>query len=111
MSADKAKTTNEVQDKTTKGSLDPQSITTTFKRNGKGKVTYSHRQHTKTESKAEIVQWVCESMRPFKIIKDHEFQCLMKTGQPGYYIPLQTTVSWDVKQVFMNTWKRVTKTL
>jgi hypothetical protein len=110
-SANKVKTAKEVQDTTTKGSLDPQSITAVFRRNGKGKVTYSHQQHTKTESKAEIVQWVCESMQPFKIVEDHGFQCLMKTGQPGYYIPSRTIVSWDVKQVFVNTWKHIAKTL
>jgi hypothetical protein len=55
-SADKAKMAKEVRDTTTKGSLDPQLITTAFKRKGRGKVTYSHQQHTKTESKAEIVQ-------------------------------------------------------
>jgi len=30
-------------------------ITSAFERKGKGKVTYSHRQHTKTEACAEIV--------------------------------------------------------
>jgi hypothetical protein len=31
------------------------SITAAFERKGKGKVTYSHRQHMKTESQAKIV--------------------------------------------------------
>jgi hypothetical protein len=26
-------------------------------------------------------------MRPFEIVEDCGFQCLMKTGQPAYYIP------------------------
>ncbi|KDR67834.1 hypothetical protein GALMADRAFT_79372 [Galerina marginata CBS 339.88] len=34
------------------------SITAVFKRIGKDKITYSHRQHTKTEACAEIVRWV-----------------------------------------------------
>jgi hypothetical protein len=106
-SADKAKDAKEVRDTTIKGSLDPQSITAVFERKGKGKVTYSHRQHTKTESKAEIVRWVSESMRPFEIVEDRGFQCLMKTGRPEYYIPSRTTVSRDVKQVFANTRKRI----
>jgi len=54
------------------------SITTAFERKGKGKVTFSHRQHTKTQTRlvmtlqlsnipnvawfrAEIVRWVSES--------------------------------------------------
>jgi hypothetical protein len=54
-SADKAKTAKEVRATTGKGSLDPQSITAVFERTGKGKVTYSNQQYTKTESKAKIV--------------------------------------------------------
>ncbi|KAF8495266.1 hypothetical protein F5888DRAFT_1615865 [Russula emetica] len=87
-SADKAKTAKEVHTTTVKGSLDPQSITAIFEQTGKGKVTYSNRQHTKTESKAEMVQWVSESMRPFDIVEDQGFQCIMKTGWPEFYIPL-----------------------
>jgi len=47
--ADKAASANEVRQTTVKGALDPQSITAVFERKGKGKVTYSYRQHTKTE--------------------------------------------------------------
>jgi hypothetical protein len=54
-SADKACNANEVHRTTVKGVLNPQSIMAAFKRKGKGKVTYSHCQHTKTESRAEIV--------------------------------------------------------
>jgi hypothetical protein len=50
-SADKAANASEVRNTTVKGSLDPQSITAAFERKGKGKVTYSHRQHTKTEAR------------------------------------------------------------
>jgi hypothetical protein len=49
----------------------------------------------------EIVQWVAESMHPFKIVEDRGFQCLMKTGRPDYYIPSAQTVSCDVKKIFM----------
>ena len=38
-----------------KSTLDPQSIMVAFKRKGKGKVKYSHRQHMKTELRAEII--------------------------------------------------------
>ena len=78
-----------------------------FEWKGKGKVKYSHRQHTKTKARAEIVRWVAESKRPFKIVVDRGFQSLMKTGRPEYYIPSPTTVSWDVKKVFVNVHKQM----
>jgi ribosome maturation protein Sdo1 len=78
--ADKANNANEVQLTTVKGLLDPQSITATFEWKGKGKVTFSHRQHTKTESRAEIVRWVAESKLPLNIVSNRGFQSLMKTG-------------------------------
>jgi hypothetical protein len=105
--ADSAKNANEVRATTVMGALNPQSITAAFERNGKGKVTYSHRQHTKTEARAEIVRWVAESKRPFEIVADRGFQSLMKTGRPEYYIPSPTTVSRDVKKVFVNVRKRM----
>ena len=49
--ADKATNANDVRRTTVKGALDPQSITAAFERKGKGKVTFSHRQHTKTEAR------------------------------------------------------------
>ena len=67
------------------------SITAIFKQLGKGKVTYSHHMHMKTETKcitvshtseieywymrarAEIVWLVSESLWPFKVIVDHRF--------------------------------------
>ena len=104
--------------------------TTVFERKGKGKVTYSHKQHTKTEKKKEFrpivflvvaidlevlfqsligsfglsvtFRMVSRSEMKFhvQIVKDWGFQCLMKTGRLGYYLPSPTTVSWDVKLVF-----------
>ena len=38
--------------------------------------------------RAEIVRWVAESLRPYEIVSNRGFQCLMKTGRPEYYIPL-----------------------
>ena len=105
------------------------SITAAFERKGKGKVTFSHRQHTKTETKsvtlpsqalvlyliiicrAEIVRWVAEDLRPFKIVEDRGFQKLMKTGRPEYYLPSPSTVSRDVQLVFVNARKRIAKML
>ena len=106
-SADSAKNANEVRATTVMGALNPQSIMAAFERKGKGKVKYSHRQHTKTEARAEIVRWVAESKRPFEIVADRGFQSLMKTGGPEYYIPSPTTVSRDVKKVFVNVRKRM----
>ncbi|KAG1807722.1 hypothetical protein EV424DRAFT_1474165 [Suillus variegatus] len=94
-SADKAKNATEVCGTTVKGILDPQTITVAFECKGKGKVTFSHRQHMKTESQAEIVRWVAESKRPFQI-------SLMKMGRLEYYIPSPTTVSHNVKKRIAN---------
>ena len=51
LSADKAQNADEVRATTVSGILNPTSITAAFERKGKGKVTYSHRQHTRTESR------------------------------------------------------------
>ena len=85
-------------------------ITVSFARK-KGTVTYSHRPHTRTETRTEIAHWVAESLRPFKIVRDRGFQCLMKTGRPGYYIPSPSTVGRDVKAVFARTRTRIAKML
>jgi hypothetical protein len=110
-SAVNAKNANNVRDTMIKGILDPQMIMATFERQGKDKVTLSHRQHKKTKSRAEIVRWVVESKRPFNIVSDCGFQNLMKTGRLEYYIPLLATVSRDVKKVFANAQKRITNML
>jgi hypothetical protein len=49
--ADNAKTADDVREITIRGALNAQSLTAAFERKGKGKVTYSHCQHTKTESR------------------------------------------------------------
>lgn len=94
------------------GRLDREApITFHFKREKGGKVSYMHRNHTKHETRTEIVKWVCESVRPFKIVKDRGFLTLMKTGRPGYYIPSPSTVSRNVKTVFARTRNRIAKML
>lgn len=65
----------------------------------------------RAESRAEIVRWVSESLRPFSIVKDRGFQSLMKTGQPEYYLPSPKTVSRDTKLMFARTRKRIAKML
>jgi hypothetical protein len=87
------------------------SIPVIFERNGKGKVTYLTRQHTRTETRMELIRWVAESLRPFAIVKDRGFQSLMKTGWPHYYLPSPMTVSRDVKTVFARTHGRIAKLL
>ncbi|KDQ56489.1 hypothetical protein JAAARDRAFT_132649 [Jaapia argillacea MUCL 33604] len=59
------------------------SIKVSFERKGGGKITYSHRQHTKSETN------------------------LMKTGRPEHYLPSQSTVSRDVRLVFVNCRRRI----
>jgi len=82
-----------------KADLRDGSITAVFERTGKGKLTYSHRPHTKNETwyddlllmlivlitpnSCEIVKWVTQSMRPFSIVEDDGFKMLMKTGRPN----------------------------
>jgi hypothetical protein len=83
------------------------SISAAFQIKGKGKVMYSHRQHTRTETKAEIVRWVSENARPFSIVSDRGFKNLMKTGRPEYYLPSPTTVSRDVRLVFARSRQRI----
>jgi len=51
--ADDAKDANEVRQKIVGSVLRNGSITASFERKGKGKVTYSHRQHTRAETKYE----------------------------------------------------------
>ena len=60
---------------------------------------------------AEIMCWVAENLRPYQFVSDRAFQCLMKTGQPGYYLSHPSTISCDVKVMFAGTRKRITKML
>ncbi|KAF5359917.1 hypothetical protein D9758_013966 [Tetrapyrgos nigripes] len=108
LEADKAKDVDEGR-KVTGGYKRNGSITAAFeKRKGSAaNVTYSYRQHTKAETRVEIVRWVSESLRPLTIVKDRGFNCLMKTGRPHYYLPHPTTVSRDVKAVFAKTRRRI----
>ena len=50
-----------------------------------------------------IVRWVSESARPFEIVNDPGFQCLMKMERPDCYIPDAGTVARDVRNTFMHT--------
>ncbi|PPR01789.1 hypothetical protein CVT24_001704 [Panaeolus cyanescens] len=70
-------------------------------------LSYSHRQHTTSETRAKIVQWVCKSLRPFNIVNNRGFKKLMKTGRPTYQIPSASTVARDVRAVFTKSRKRI----
>ncbi|KIK39709.1 hypothetical protein CY34DRAFT_25138 [Suillus luteus UH-Slu-Lm8-n1] len=94
-----------------KNLLETGSIKSLFEWKGKGKVTYSHRQHTRAETRAEVVCWVSESLRPFEMVNDRGFQKLMKTGRPEYYLPSLSTVAHNVKQVFIETCKHIVNML
>jgi hypothetical protein len=61
--------------------------------------------------RVEMVRWVSESLRPFSIVEDRGFQCLMKTGRPDYYLPSISTVARDVRLVFSRTRERIAKLL
>ncbi|KAI0696129.1 hypothetical protein C8T65DRAFT_710664 [Cerioporus squamosus] len=98
------------RDEVVGGILRTGSITAFFPRK-KGQVSFSHRQHTKAETRTEVVRWVCENVRPFKIVRDRGFMVLMKTGRPGYFLPSPATVSRDVKTVFARTRVRIAKML
>ena len=49
--ADRAKNAEDVRGTALDGHLSAQTITAVFERQGKGKIIYSHRQHTKTEAR------------------------------------------------------------
>ncbi|KAI1789288.1 hypothetical protein LXA43DRAFT_893135, partial [Ganoderma leucocontextum] len=81
------------------------SITEFFtQKNGK-KMKYSHRALT------WAVRWVAEDLRPFKMLGDHGFLVIAKSGCPGYYVPLPTMVSQDAKVIFVTTRKQLVKML
>ncbi|KAF8328487.1 hypothetical protein F5887DRAFT_864088, partial [Amanita rubescens] len=108
--ADSAANAAEVRTKIVPGILRDGSITEAFERKGKGK-TYSIRAHSRAEIKAEIVRWVCTSLRPFTIVSDEYFLSIVKTGRPEYYVPTPETVSRDVRLVFARTRQRIAKLL
>lgn len=68
MAADDVKDANEVRTKIVTGILWDGSITESFERKGKGKVTYSHRQHTHTEAKY-IIKLVIDATRKLTMLQ------------------------------------------
>ncbi|KAK0435696.1 uncharacterized protein EV420DRAFT_1281602, partial [Desarmillaria tabescens] len=87
------------------------SITAHFAHQGKGRVTYSNCQHMKSEACAEHICWISESSRPFTIMKDYGYNCLMKMGQLSCYIFSPNTVACDVKTVFEHICQHISNML
>ncbi|KAF5377290.1 hypothetical protein D9615_006461 [Tricholomella constricta] len=102
---------DDVRDQRGEPKLRSDDITVSFKQVRKGRVTFSTRNLTKTESRVEYVRWISESLRSFNIVKDRGFITLMKSGRPGTYIPSPSTISRDVKLVFEKTRQRIAKIL
>ncbi|KAH8088944.1 hypothetical protein BXZ70DRAFT_899408, partial [Cristinia sonorae] len=65
-----------------------------FEVKGKGKPTYSTRQLTPMQMRY--------SLRPFETVSDEEYIFMMKTGRPELYIPSPSTVSRDLRRMFVN---------
>lgn len=126
--ADQAANVDEVREKISGSMLRDGKITYSFERK-QGRVTYSHRTHTAPETRyvrwrycvisnddasvcrVEIVKWVTQSMRPHVIVEDPGFQCLMKTGRPGYWIPSASTVSRDIKVIYKKMREKIARIL
>ncbi|KAF8326140.1 hypothetical protein F5887DRAFT_866480, partial [Amanita rubescens] len=86
-----AQLTREVIEK--KGNLRDGSITAEFARVGKGAITFSTRQPSKHESRADHARWMAESKRPFNLVKDGGYHRVMKNGRPAHYIPSDRTIA------------------
>ena len=94
-----------------KNNLRSGSITLAFQRASQGKETYSNMPATKLEVRANHVCWMCESKRAFAIVNDAGYHRNMKIGRPQQYIPDKSTVSRDVKQVFLGARKHIANIL
>lgn len=108
--ADSAKNLAEVREKIVAPLARNGSITDTFERKP-GNITYSHKPHTQVESRTEIVKWLAENLRPYKVVSDRGFLSLMKTGRPGYFVPSPSTVARDMKAVYIRARNRIAKML
>ena len=102
---------NATFNKTTSGAWDG-SIFACFARLGQASVSISHTMDetrfafcifllTSTNSlpsfRAHIARWCAESNQPMNLVKDCEFNHLMKAGHPGTSIPTLATVGHDIK--------------
>lgn len=61
--------------------------------------------------KAHIARWCAESNRPMNIMKDHQFEELMKAGHPGTSLPNPMMVACNVKILFDKSHSHIDKIL
>jgi hypothetical protein len=57
--------------------------------------------------RAHIARWCAENNRPHRIVKDRQFDILMKAGRPGTSLPSPMTVSHDIKAAFERCRERI----
>jgi len=74
MSTDSTKNANELWATTVMGTLNPQLIMAAFEWNGKEKVKYLHRQHTKTEARAKLSNESLKANSPSKLPQIVDFR-------------------------------------
>ena len=60
---------------------------------------------------AHITQWCAESNQPLQIVKDRQFEIVMKAGRPMTYIPSPPTVSRDIRTLFEFTRQQIDEML
>ena len=58
-------------------------------------------------NRAHIARWCAESNRPMNLVKDRQFEYLMKAGRPGASIPSPMTVSRDIHASFKKCRDRI----
>ena len=61
--------------------------------------------------RAHIARWCAESNQPMNLVKDREFNHLMKARCPGTSIPTLVTVGHDIKILFEKCHKQIDKIL
>ena len=87
------------------------SIAVAFQWASTEKITYLTTPASTLEVRVNHVGWMCESKRPFAIAKDGGYHRNMKTGHPHQYIPSPETISRDVRVVFVEACKHMSRLL
>jgi hypothetical protein len=55
---------------------------------------------TGCHGRVAFCEWIVDSMRPVRIVKDRGLHTIVKTGRPGYEIPSESTVRRDLDVIF-----------
>ncbi|KAF8718330.1 hypothetical protein AX14_011894 [Amanita brunnescens Koide BX004] len=87
------------------------SIVVAFQQASTEKITHSTTPASTLEVHINHVGWMCKSKRPFVIAKDRGYHQNMKTGRPHQYIPSPETISQDVRVVFVEARKHMSRLL